>query len=71
MKKSKRETRYTITLSNGEKITATGAMLNLMCRTLHQSARRESESGFKSYAKEQLRIGAEIYNFLKDKGYFR
>lgn len=70
MKKSKWETRYTITLSNGEKITATGSMFNSMCIAFNECATRQSDFGCKAISKENARIAEEIYKYLESKGYY-
>lgn len=70
MKKSKWETRYTITLSNGEKITATGSMFNSMCIAFNECATRLTELGSECIAKEYSMKAEEIYNYLESKGYY-
>lgn len=70
MKKSKWETRYTITLSDGEKITATGSMLNSMCIAFYETATRQSQLGCEALGKENARIAEEIHNYLESKGYY-
>lgn len=70
MKKSKRETRYTITLSNGEKITATGSMFNDMSLAFSECAKRHISLGCEAIAKEYSNMSEEIYNYLESKGYY-
>ena len=70
MKKSKWETRYTINLSNGGKITATGSMLNTMCIVFNESARVNNELGCVSIAKKFFNTANEIYNYLESIGYY-
>jgi len=70
MKKSKWETRYTITLSNGEKITATGSMLNTISIAFHECAERQEEYECNALAREFFRTAGDIHSFLDSKGYY-
>ena len=70
MKKSKWETRYTITLSNGEKITATGSMFNTMCIAFNECASANANIGCNSIARDFSTKADEIYNYLESKGYY-
>jgi len=70
MKKSKWRTRYTITFSNGEKITATGSMFNDMAIAFSECAKRQVSFGCEAIAKEYSNMSEEIYNYLESKGYY-
>lgn len=70
MKKSKRETRYTITFSNGEKITATGSMFNDMAIAFNECASRQLSFGCEALARENSKMAEEIDNYLESKGYY-
>lgn len=70
MKKSKWRTRYTITFSNGEKITTTGSMFNDMSIAYRECAKRMISLGCEAIAKEYSNMSEEIYNYLESKGYY-
>lgn len=67
---TKKETRHTITFSNGEKITATDAMFNDMAIAFSECASKQLSFRCEFLAEENSKMAQEIYDYLESKGYY-